>query len=503
MSENYRLQNWLIYLIILLLVVLQKYVYLHNFAWVYTDSDQSIMWLGLKNYTAGLFHEPRYYGQSYSSMIEAFFAVPFYKLGMPVHLALPLTTSIMALTPFLLLSGVHFKNGRILLSYIILSIPLFLSPEYSMLSSMPRGFVGGLFVASFSFLFLYQTKRIVSFFMIGLFSILAYSINSNSALLSAPLAFYFFLENNKNYKFYFFTFFGVAIGFVPHYLAQDFYTQHPNYNLHAMTMTYSLGYIATSLGHLDEYFNSNCPFFWKGGSLVLFFFIALGTLFIFRKKQNKAIWAFSVPLMVLLSLGLSKVHDGSNALYFSYGRMYMAMPLIVCLGLGFIVTPGEFRYRKEFVYLPLLFLAIHFFGLEKNIKKNFHSKYNHVVSVEKVNTILKHCNYLNNLSKALKIQLIVVTKHWYSDSYTYGCSACQSDFPKTLRPDYERRTWRLLEDENKVYEKILIIDTQRNFSKEFDFIKPLPNEPYFFLIKQNTLPTKKLLDYLNIPYRVY
>lgn len=503
MSKNYRLQHLSIYLIILVLVALQKYIYLCDFAWVYTDSDQSIMWLGLKNYAQGLFHEPRYYGQSYSSMLEAFIAIPFYKLGMPVHVALPLTTSIMALVPFLILSGIHFKHGRFLLSYTVLSLPLFLAPEYSMLSSMPRGFVGGLFVASFSFLFLYKTKRVVSFFMVGLFSVLAYSINSNSALLSVPVAFYFFLENNKNYKFYVFTFLGMALGFVPHYLAQDFYTQHPTYNLHAMTITYSFNYIATSIAHLDEYFNSNCPFFWKGGSLVLFFFIALGTLFLFRKKQHKAMWAFSIPVMVLLSLGLSKVHDGSNALYFSYGRMYMAMPILVGFGLGLIVTPGEFRYRKEFVYLPLLFLAIHFFGMDQSIKKNFHSKYNHVVSVEKVQTILKHCDYLASLSKALDIQLIVVSKHWYSDMYTYGCSACQTSYPKTLRPDYERRTWRLLEDENKVYERVLIIDTQREFSKEFDFMKPLPNEPYFFFIAQNTLPTKKLFEQLNIPCRAY
>lgn len=77
------------------------------------------------------------------------------------------------------------------------------------------------------------------------------------------------------------------------------------------------------------------------------------------------------------------------------------------------------------------------------------------------------------------------------------------EFPKTLRPEYERRTWRLIEDENKIYSNILIIDMGRSFDKEFENIIKVDGEQGFYIIKDNKLATMVLFNKLNITVRKY
>ena len=67
----------LVYIVIVSTIILYKLYILEKFGFKYTDSDQSIMWLGAKDYSNGIFHEPRFYGQDYNTMLESLFSVPF------------------------------------------------------------------------------------------------------------------------------------------------------------------------------------------------------------------------------------------------------------------------------------------------------------------------------------------------------------------------------------------------------------------------------------------
>ncbi len=59
-----------------LLLLLHRWNVLHEFGFQYPDSDQAIMWQGAVDFAQGIFHEPRFYGQDYNTMIESLFAVP-------------------------------------------------------------------------------------------------------------------------------------------------------------------------------------------------------------------------------------------------------------------------------------------------------------------------------------------------------------------------------------------------------------------------------------------
>ena len=98
---------------------------------------------------------------------------------------------------------------------------------------------------------------------------------------------------------------------------------------------------------------------------------------------------------------------------------------------------------------------------------------------------------------------MIINSHEYYDIYNYGCPACIEEFPKTLRPVYERRTWRLIEEVNIVNNNILIIEVNRKMNEEFDFVLPIENKEGFYLIKNNSLSTKELLDTLKIKIRKY
>ena len=80
-KKRYLLSTELVAFIIVSIIVLAYRAWLlHIFGFVYTDSDQTIMWIGAKHYSQGLFYEPRFYGQAYNTMLEALLAVPFVKL---------------------------------------------------------------------------------------------------------------------------------------------------------------------------------------------------------------------------------------------------------------------------------------------------------------------------------------------------------------------------------------------------------------------------------------
>ncbi len=91
---------------------------------------------------------------------------------------------------------------------------------------------------------------------------------------------------------------------------------------------------------------------------------------------------------------------------------------------------------------------------------------------------------------------------WFYDYYNYGCACINPNFPKTLRPSNERRTWRLLEDESIIYSNILFIDLENNLTEKIKAIY-LKESEGFYLIKNNQLPTMDLFKKAEINVRNY
>lgn len=473
---------------------------LNSFAFEFTDSDQTIMWLAAKDYSQGFFHEPRFYGQDYNTMLEALLAVPLLFAGLPVFKALPIVTSCLTILPFILLSLLSYFNRSKPAAVLILCIPLLLPPEFEMLTSISRGFVTGVAVASICAIPLFVNQSKTNLFFAGLAMVTGYSVNANSILFSIPCFFLLFMNNYDKRIFYIYSGIGITIGLCIHILVALFYIRHPNIIVHSFESEFSFSYLWRGITHLDLFFNYLTPILKKQGWIILVLF-ALISFFLFRKKKYKeALTLIVIILIIILPFSASKIHDGTTSVFFHHARMYLSVPLLLALSISFL----EIK-RKLFFYIFLL--TVPFFYVKKIIdtpeiiKHNLHK--NHVVSIKKTNEVLSECKQISELSATYNIQLVVINDHIYYDIYTYGCPACTDNFPQTLRPVYERRIWRLYEDEKRVYENIMIIDMGRKLDEEFTTISALTQMPGFYLIQNNNIPTLHLMRQLNIPVRNY
>jgi hypothetical protein len=503
MLKKFKTIDGVIYLALLVLVIVFRYLVLSNFAFRFTDSDQSIMWLGLKNYSKGLFYEPRFYGQSYSTMLEALLGIPLYKLGIPAYKALPLVTSFLALFPYIIISWLVFLKRSPKISFIILSLPLLLPAEYSLITSMPRGFVNGIFFSSLACIALFYPKSKGWFFMSSFLAVFAFTVNSNSVLLSLPVLVCLFLYNVRNKYYYIFTSTGLLLGFFIHFLIAWFYLLHPDYIVHKYDMTYSIQKVLSSLGQLNMYFNQVTPFFWKAGFSVLIMFFIISAFLFWKKKFNEAVTVAFIPFLVVATLGISKVHDGTPSVFFSYSRMYLALPVLLGVSLSFFSDFIKSKLSYLFLLIPFSLFAYHVVNLDAAIKINTGPKINHMVGIATVQQILDDCNKLKTICRDHCVELVIVSHHWSYDFFNYGCPACTDSFPNTLRPENERRTWRLVAAKRSIFRTILIIDVQRDFATEFKSIKKLPSPDGFYLVEYNTMYTMDLLDSLRIPYREF
>ena len=138
------------------------------------------MWSGAKHYSQGLFYEPRFYGQDYNTMMEALFAVPFIKAGLPVYYAVPIATHLIFLIPFLFTAIYLFLKQRKEQALLVLAILLCMPTGYDIMNSIPRGFVTGMFFTSLFVVSLLNTKN-YKFILINTFmAYVGYLVNQNS-----------------------------------------------------------------------------------------------------------------------------------------------------------------------------------------------------------------------------------------------------------------------------------------------------------------------------------
>jgi hypothetical protein len=123
-----------------------------------------------------------------------------------------------------------------------------------------------------------------------------------------------------------------------------------------------------------------------------------------------------------------------------------------------------------------------------------------VIRVEDLQNITKN---LFSICKENKVDLLIISNHWCYDLINYGSPVLEPRFPKTLRPAYERRIWRLYEDEKTVYSKILILNQQNDSNKAHPQLSCIDKEEGIYLFENRSYKTIEVLKLLNIPVRKY
>jgi hypothetical protein len=465
------------------------------------DNDQPIMWLGAKHYSQGLFYEPRFYGQDYNTLMEALFAVPFIKIGIPIYYSVPISTHIIFLTPFLFTAIYLFKKQHKELAICVLGTLLCMPVGYDIMSSIPRGFVTGVFFTSFFVISLLNPKN-YRFILINTFlAYVGYLVNQNSVLVSAPILFYLFLLSYNDKKYYFYSFLGLIMALPIDYLLNHFYKTHPNYVFYPANNYYSLTFFKDAISHLDQRFAHISFFIEEKSALLLILFIV--TAVYLYMKNKKLFFGFLLFFAVLVvSFFSSKVSDGIVWPFYSYSRMYIGLPILFYL----ILIGSTINLKKGIlVFIPIVvcFTIYKEFNFMNKVAYHTQEKmwgHVHLNTLDEIKTALE--TYKRICKEQKVTDFIIINSVWHDDEINYAGPALHNDFPNTLKPSFERRTWRLEEEKGKVHERFIIYVADYNFDKvakekypNIDITRVDDNG--CFLIKNNKLNTSAFLKYIN------
>lgn len=477
-----------------LLVLLYRYLTLQNFGFVYVDADQTVMWSGLLDYSSNTWHEPRFYGQNYNSMLEAFLAVPLYKLGVAPYIALPIITTLLCLSSYFLLVIESYRDKKYMQAFFIACLPLLLPIKYTLITSLPRGFLPGIFVASLAVFRSNPATHPKGSFRFGFLSVLSFSLNPNSAFLLIP----FFVERatvyRRNLKLLKPFIVGLLLGIAVHVLAQTYYVLHPETIVHHLIGTeFHFGLFKEHIKDLDKIFNDVIPVFWNSGFFVLLLFPAMAFVLYRQNQKLRSLALLIFTCGLILSLGLGKTADGTTSVIFPYSRLYLALPLV--LGIAFSWIKLNLTLKPYMLLVPVIFFCIHYIEYTVTIPNKYIK--NDVIAVTKIYRLEKSCVQINTICKKNSVDLILIHDSYFKDIINYGCASCVSDFPNTLRTNYERRTWQVSKFQDTVIRNVLVIDVGRRL----DLLYPkevILMDSSIYLVKDNKVPTKKLIEKLKL-----
>jgi hypothetical protein len=320
---------------------------------------------------------------------------------------------------------------------------------------LPRGFVTGVFATSLGLPALFSNKW-GWYFVAGLVSALGYVLNPNCVFVALPLLGILFIQNIQNTRFYVAAGAGLLIGGAVWFFINQYYHNNPQLSIHGMGgVQLSFDVWKENISRIDFYFNSVTPFFWQAGWLLLIAqIIPLGYL-LYKKQYLLA--AFAVMLLVaqIASLSVTKIADGSNSVFFPYSRMYLALPLLLCI---VFYTSGI--ANKSGVAMVICIAALAAFVIKLNhlpqkTNELVYKPKSHLVEVKKVAIYKAECKTIDSVAKLYNAGLVLVQNK--GDYVNFGCHCLVKDFRPTLRPSYERRRWRMFEERNKIHSNVLIL----------------------------------------------
>jgi len=473
------------------------------FSFRYVDQDQVTMMLSAKEMVEGLFHEPCFWGQRYGFMLEALLSVPLLWGRMAVEHAVPLVTCMLGILPFLIICYAAIRNGRPALAAMALAVPLIYTVEYDILTSMPRGWVAGLAVSSVPLLWHLKPQTRISLFVLGLCGAAGLIINPNSIYLTAFIGAHVLVAHRKLWWQLLWILAGTALPLALFVLAQRFYDVHPGYDFHGSpSLRFSIEQLIVNMGRLDDFFRYVAPVAPVLGWAAFLLMPVAASIIMVKLDKVKGVIYLILFACAAASLGIEKVNDSHAALFFSGARFFFALPILTV----FLMHDLLSALRVDMVRIMPVVCLIAALGvanscirlgvLYPNIEKVGKL---HWVSVDEVSAIKIRCAQLNKLAKQQRVELIIFEND-ADQLLNYGCPCFTKDFPPTLFPWYERRTWLLQEASSRTVQNILFVNPLKH-RPEFSGYRPYGQND--FVYKGNRTNTLELLNSLNYVIRPF
>ncbi len=441
------------------LVVADRIRLMAHFSWQYTDKDQTLLWTAAYEMMNGRFHEPRWYGQDYNTLLESLLAVPLVAAEIPYHVALPVVTSALCLAPFILLSACALRTGCSVSAFIVLATPLLLPTRYGFLTSMPRGFVTGLIFAAIPACLLMFRLSPARLFASGFLLVLSVSVNPSALILALPVGLCLLFENSDSSDLYRWGGAGLVLAVGLHVLSIEFYRLNPAYVVYGPALppilAFDIGLFRENALHAARYLGDVAPAL-PGGVAIGVLVFGLTLLGLAQRGAGECVVALLAGAVLTLgSLGLERLHGGSESIWWSWSRNYLCVPLLAGVGLIWLERAAsselDRRMRSRAVWVvgavAVGFFAFRVATLDAEIDRNLRVKNPAGVKAWSVEKVERGCAALAELAAQHDAELVVFRgKH---KVFAYACEPLHDGRVKTLlvrRRVAERRTWRLREE---------------------------------------------------------
>jgi len=477
------------------------------------------------------FHTPFFYGQLYSSGLEAWLAAPFIWLGIPVYRAVPLVTALMSTLPWIWMSHLARKRSGNLAGSAILCLSLAFPISWLQTTYISRGFMQSVFLTSFATRLIDRSRL---WFNVGLI-LMGWGLMQNAnGLLLLPGIFPIWITAFRRFA-------GIkstpvrqaavnsirlvwpaTLGLI--LLGITYATlksQHPEWMIHATVQTnFSWQVFSESIQRynwfLQHTYGGRSPLLGCG-------LIALAVLLVATPtSKNQWLGFLGILLLPLVMLAVEKTTDGTENIFFGYGRFFLAIPfawgwLVSSSAFSFrglnqlweitfkhpLTLSGKFQIKSKLIkpaYSICLFAAVGLYGYrfwDKCSIRELGKTYVPVM-IYPINQLRGDAEKMANLCRTQKIGAVVVLDHYVLETASMGFQQLaqfpfKAGTPKQLpgggfpydtlpilsipieigpsifkihetipiiRPKYERRHWLLKEikDHHYIPHKVAVMD---------------------------------------------
>ena len=416
------------------------------------DTDQYMMWQAAIDVSQGHFYFPYFYGQAYNSMAEAWLAAPLLWVGVHVSYAVPITTGIMALTPWLIVLAICYKTQRFKEGIVVIFMASMFNSDYIILTHMSRGFIQGIFFSMLGFSLWYFGSRkpwlLGGFVFLCLFGFLQ---NPNTIFLFPVFVISYWQKKWLKINYLIWAALAISLTLLIKYSADIYCETHKDWLIHYSPNTSSnWNQFIKNLKNGNDY---SQHIFWGDKISVIVFLLNLGLV-----AYLSGAWKTTLPLLVsiLFTLSFMKLGDYYQSVYFSASRYFISVPLALALILAIRV---RFISKKLLIFIAIASL----FGLvTTNVQ--LISKFKHmpwrgfeapVLTLSRAE-LTDLTDSLNK--KAEDAEVMLVYDSYLAETAAIGCNLLKPKFKYATRYTFERRGWLKTEMDAFIPKKIIILD---------------------------------------------
>lgn len=432
-----------------------------------TNEDQTLLWAAARAYGRLEFPQPNFWGQRYGTTFEAVPAALARAIGISPATAFPLTLALMGLVIWWAVGLAAWSGGHPVLGVVAFAAPIVLSTQATLVGDLYPPALGRLLAGLVLALVVTRVQRAWVIGAVACLGGFAIVFDTSSAIIVVPAALYAVLRRQSEWKQ---LVRWAVLGLVPvlGWLlgVALFYRAHPDYDLHPPPLfDPSIDTLGQALAHPADYLRLLSLELWSWWALPLVVGVATFVFVLLTRRLRSCVPAVVLACGVLGVLSTSKALEGFATVYFRKERVLLLLPLGLWF-LWFLIAESEaFKPRWAAGAIVLLTLAlvamtvpVRWVRLDAQLADLRRTALlpAQAVSVVAVGDLRTQCAAVRRASRSSGTDLAVFFATGVDRSLAYGCASFGDGSPETLFPTYERRTWRLYEERDRLRTSLLV-----------------------------------------------